>query len=193
MAKRCGSSYYLLQTGLYPSPTYRDTAAMRRNGEYQSLKKINCDALIAAGFVQLRESYMRRNPVSYQIIVPLQNLKKVFFKSSTIKTSKEPPKKRVLLQVLFDYHTLLLMLGTAGLLAFWRHASLLPVALFSGFICLIISSVICSMKMRYLMQADVLLIVPAAALIGCFLDHWLSAYKIGLPTSRYVNLYRQIL
>ena len=171
LTRQCGFSFYLTRTVMLYQPEYRDTLAMRRHAEYQARKRGNCAPQISVGFTQLRKSYQQRHPVAYFFQVPLQNLSKAFFKSNTAQASMEPVTgKMVAMRLLFGYRSLLVLLGVAGLLVFRHRRGLWPVALFFGFMYLFISFIMRGLEMRYLIQADAVLLVPASALLGLGLD-----------------------
>lgn len=179
LARTCGSGFYVRR--VTTQPVYRDTAAMLHNPEYRRFHFANCNSAISAGFSALEQRYAERHPWKYRFSVPLQNLRKGFFKSDTIASHRETGDSHaLLLRVLFGYRTLLLLLGLAGL---WRHwkLRLLPVALFFIFMYLFISFFLRGLEMRYLLQADAALLVPAALLLGHWLDRWLPAVRPAAP------------
>jgi hypothetical protein len=166
LARRCGTSFYLYRTKLYATPQYFDVAAMRANKEYQQ----NCNTEISAGFMALKTEFARRHPARYWLQVPGQNLAKAFFKNSKTREQGSVGARQLLISVLFGYRTLLLLLAVVGFVVFRRNLGLLPPLLFFGFMYLFISFIMRNMEMRYLLQADVLSLVPAAGLLGYWLD-----------------------
>lgn len=171
-ANDCGSSFYLYKN--FAKIHYDDAQSMRRNQDYT----VECNAEIQQGFDQLRLSYKRRNPIEYYTKVPLENLFKVFFKSGT-QAADGRSKKQLLLAVVFGYRSLLLILGVIGLIAYRKIEGIQPIFTFWVFIVVFLCWYFRQLEMRYLLQADVLLILPAALLIG----QWLSQYR-GLTKLR---------
>ena len=152
LAARCGGSFHLRRLDTHD---YRLVLPARFR---------NCNPQIAAGFDSLRQSYVRRQPLNYAVAVPLANLRKAFFKSATIHEGTSAAKTLVQ-RGLFAYRTLLLLLGVAGAILGWRQRQLWPVIVLFGFLYLYISFCFRSLEMRYLLQADVLLLLPAAGLL----------------------------
>ncbi len=164
-ARQCGSSFYLYRTGLYASAQYRNVALMRANQEYQN----NCNNEISIGFEQLKTEFVRQHPVRYWTQVPVQNLSKAFFKRSANRISSGGA-KQLLISGLFTYRTLLLLLAVVGVLVSYRQRDMLPVVAYFGFMYLFISFVMRNMEMRYLLQADVMSLIPAASALGYWFD-----------------------
>jgi hypothetical protein len=171
-ASDCGSSFYLYKN--LAKINYGDVQAMRQNQDYT----VECNTEIQQGFDQLRLSYKRRNPIAYYTKVPLENLFKVFFKSGIQATNGES-KKQLLLATVFGYRSLLLILGVIGLIVYRKAEGIQPIFTFWVFIVVFLCWYFRQLEMRYLLQADVLLILPAALLMG----QWLSQYR-GLTKLR---------
>lgn len=181
LARTCGLGFYVQRTVLNVQPIYRDTAAMLRNPEYRRYHFANCNAEISTGFLALERHYAVRHPWKYYFAVPLQNLRKAFFKSATIAAQQGATQEHpVLLRALFGYRTVLLLLSLAGLGWHWQFR-LLPLAAFFGFMYLFISFFLRGLEMRYLLQADAVLLVPAALLLGPWLDRWLPGQRLPPP------------
>ena len=164
----CGSSFYIYKhIGEPPPPGYHD---IRETQDYL----VECNDDIERGFEQLRASFKQRHPVVYYTRVPLQNLEKAFFKSAR-QGSGGVEKAQLVQTVLFGYRSALLLLGVLGLLVYRRTPGLWP--LFGLWACLLVF--MCEfyrqLEMRYLLQTDVLLLLPAALLLA----RWLAASKLG--------------
>jgi len=157
LAARCGSSFHLRRID-------SDDFARSQPPYFTS-----CNPQVAAGFDSLRRSYLERHPVRYYTAVPLANLAKAFFKSATVHPANSAL-RRLGQRLLFGYRSALLLLGLAALLIERRCALFWLVGAYSGFIYLFISFVFRSLEMRYLLQADVLLLLPAAWLLGRVLE-----------------------
>ncbi|MBD2721555.1 glycosyltransferase family protein [Hymenobacter armeniacus] len=128
-----------------------------------------CDAEIEATFVRLKASYVARHPVRYWLGVPAQNLAKAFFKATKATKNEQPGTriaKALLTRGLFAWRSLLVVLGFAGLLRYHRQRGTWPVAFFVGFMYLFMCVLVRKLEMRYLLQADALLLVPAALMLG---------------------------
>lgn len=163
LAARCGSSFHLRRL---------DTQEMRF---VQPDRFRNCNAQIAAGFDSLRHSYIRRHPGRYLLVVPTANLVKGLFKSQLIHPAASPY-RQLLIRTLFACRSGLLLLGLAGLWVGRRKPLFWPIAAYFAFIYLYVSFGFRSLEIRYLLQADVLLLLPAA---------WLASLVVkprtGLP------------
>lgn len=173
LAHDCGSSFRLFQ--LYPMPT---AVGFSANEERNALRH-NCNTEIEAIFTQLKASYIARHPVRYWFDVPTQNLGRALFKSATTPPANEPPVSWPMMlfrRSLFVWRSLLVVLGMAGLVYYRRQ--LWPVATFVGFMYFFICVVGRALEMRYLLQADALLLVPATLLLGA-VAAWLPAKKTG--------------
>lgn len=156
---------------------YRDTAFMMHDSTYLFYRNHNCNAAISSGFTQLKASYYRRNQVAYWLNVPSKNLIKAFFKSSTA-VPVSGGIRALALRGLFGYRTLLLLLGVAGLFLYRKERDLWPVAIYSGAIVLFICFIMRGLEMRYLLQADVLMLLPAALVLGRLTDRlWARRFR----------------
>lgn len=158
-ANECGSSFIVYRFGK-PSPAYEHP------GRYQSdANAVNCNAQVSVGFAQLRASFKQHHPLQYYAKVPLENLYKVFFKSGT-QSADGTTRKQLLTGLLFGYRSLLLLLGVIGLLVFRQLGAIKLIALFWGCIMLFICLYFRQVEMRYILQADVLLLIPATLLLS---------------------------
>ncbi|GAB3869745.1 hypothetical protein GCM10028824_17280 [Hymenobacter segetis] len=170
-ARQCGSGFWVLRSGAGNGTRYRNAAAMRADTAYQRHHFQHCNAEIGAGFQALRQQFMAEHPVRFCFDVPLQNLRKALFKSSLTTDQALAPRPALpytgLLRLLLGYRTALLLLGWGGLLVLkgQRNARWLVAAVAGGlyfYICFLYRG----LEMRYLLQADVLLLVPAALWLG---------------------------
>lgn len=143
----------------------------------------NCSEEAARLFNELRANQIKYNPVNFYLILPLQNLKKALFKSE-LGESKSLARK--LGGILFFYRTFLLILGIIGLVMMLRDRFTIPIAMLIGsfFVALYFylsfgTSPQCrNIEMRYLLQPDVLMLLPAAFLLSKlrFLDSILNKF-----------------
>lgn len=124
----------------------------------------DCDAEVAAGFDELRRSYASRHPIRTWIVVPALNLRKAAFKLDLERVWEGPSLSGYLTRAMFLWRSLWVLLGLAGIVAFWRRPVVLAVAMVSLPTYLAITGVFRQVEMRYLIQADVLLLLPAALL-----------------------------
>lgn len=166
LAKRCGSSFYLFRKGIYGKAEYFDIAAMKSNKEYQQ----NCNAEISEGFTKLKKNFMQQHPIRYLLQVPGANLYKALFKNSRIRDQHTNGGKQLLLVALFSYRTMVLIIGIIGFIVFWRKQDMLPALLVFCFMYFFITSITRSLEMRYLLHSDILALIPAAGLLGLWLD-----------------------
>jgi hypothetical protein len=179
-ANECGSSFYIYKHGI-------DFASETVNPLLQSQDyTVECNEEIRRGFDQLRESFKARNPVAYYTRVPLQNLYKVFFKSGLESGSKNGAgnlKLQLIMTAVFGYRTILLILGVIGLVIYRRVMGLQPIIAFWVFIVVFLCFYFRQLEMRYLIQADVLLLVPAALLLDKWISRWPRVQRLILPNS----------
>lgn len=165
-----GSKNEIEERSIYA--VYRDTAFMMHDSTYLFYRNHNCNAAISSGFKQLKASYYRRNPTAYWLNVPSKNLFKAFFKSSTA-APVSGGIRALAVRGLFGYRTLLLLLGVAGLFLYRKEPGLWPVAIYAGAIVLFVCFIMRGLEMRYLLQADVLMLLPAALVLGRLADRLL--------------------
>ena len=193
------STYWLQQVLTNPKPAFPSTAFASPQEQQQAQVLVDkavtcgssfrlylhqplkageaaCDEEVSQGFENLRQSFKQRNPLTYYTRVPLQNLYKVFFKSGTQERSGIT-KKNFLLTVVFGYRTVLVLLGLAGLVVFRRQPGLKPILMYWVFIIVFICWQFRQLEMRYILQADVLLLVPAVMLLSKWLLPYFSRIK----------------
>lgn len=180
LARACGSSFYLYRNKIYGTAIYRNVAAMRSNQAYQQ----NCNAEISRIFEALRLSYIRRHPVLYWVNVPAHDVYKALFKSNKNATSGSTNAERIktlLIRALFAWRSLLVILGFIGVLMFRRNRKLWPAVLFVGFMYVFLCFIMRNLEMRYLLQADAVLLLPAAMLLGELVDRLLDRPSAQIP------------
>lgn len=134
-----------------------------------NLRYHNCNQLVSNGFIRLRQSFVRRHPVRALVDVPLQNLQKIVFKSQLKAGGGAQNIAQKLITLLFAWRSLLVVLGLLGVWKFRKETALLPGVLFVGVIYGYMAIIFRTMEMRYLLQADVILLVPAALLLAGWL------------------------
>jgi hypothetical protein len=145
----------------------------------------DCTNEVAALWKELRTSVKKKEPLCYYLLVPLSNLKKALFKIHLIQSFNRPDKDpliNTLVMLLFLMRTILLLCGCLGILLLLlnkNHNTFNYFAIkFIGIYALMLYFYLCfvyrDMDMRYLLPADVLLIIPAAF----FIDRvWSKFYK----------------
>jgi Gpi18-like mannosyltransferase len=128
----------------------------------------SCDTLIDRIFTSLYIKQKTKNPINYWIKVPFRNLSKCFFKVTLYETRNKMVK--IISTTLFLLRTALIFLGLAGLFVAFRKRSLRKrlLIIVSGFMVVwyfYLSFFLRNIEMRFLLQCDVLLLIPAAYLL----------------------------
>ncbi len=148
LSRNCGTGFYF-----------------RKNKAPYPENSPNCNSTIAAGFTKLKTSYKKNHPIAYYFKIPLLNLQKAFFKSNI-----EKPKKGFvdfIVRSFFATRSILLVLGVLYLFyAVRKKIALLPILLYFLFIYPFICFYLRSLEMRYIIHADVLLLIPAGILLA---------------------------
>ena len=132
------------------------------------------DTIIVNNFELLRQHQIQYNSFHYWFVLPLENLKKCFFKLDLLSSKNQLIIMAVAL--IFSFRTLIIFLGIAGSVYFFRQRKLSVIApnlLFFSLWYLSISAgdphLLRNVEMRYLIQCDTLLIIPAAYLLhSCY-------------------------
>ncbi len=130
----------------------------------------DCSAEVASLFNELRQNQIKQHPYNFYIHVPLQNLKKALFKSALQDSSNWT---RKLGGLLFYYRSLLIFLGLVGLLVMsgqkenWSWVSLIGgfFVILYIYLCFGTSPQCRNIEIRYFLQPDILLLIPAAYVI----------------------------
>ncbi|TGE25630.1 hypothetical protein E5K00_10695 [Hymenobacter aquaticus] len=180
LSRSCASSFHVRMQLQRPDPR-AGQASLQGLDQYRkaqfanTLRHHNCNAQVSAGYDRLRESYLQRHPWKGRIAVPLQNLQKVLFKNQL----KPGPDGQVsmaqrLSGVLFIWRSVLLAFGLLGAWRYRKVAGLWPGLAFSAIIFVYMAIIFRSMEMRYLLQADVVMLVPAALIIASWLPRRLQ-------------------
>ncbi len=125
--------------------------------------KEDCNNEIVSIFEQLRKNQIRAFPFNFFIWVPLQNLGKTIFKSN-LNNEPESGLAKHLTRILFLYRTLLIISGLAGLgvLIKKKHQFGWFIMVFWFLVYFYIAFVNRNVEMRYLLHADILLLIPAS-------------------------------
>jgi hypothetical protein len=132
---------------------------------YRMPDSLSCNKEISDIFSELREKQISKYPIDYKLWVPLGNLKTALLKTSLHYSSNTLI--RVIAVSLFVLRTVLLLLGLIGLffmirrrIFFWSVITGLFVLLYY-YVCFVTRNI----EMRYLLPADILMLIPAAFLI----------------------------
>ncbi len=136
-----------------------------RTWQYKTTDTVLCTDEVANKFNTLRQQYKNNFPIRYHFSVPLQNLKKFFFKSS-LTTHRS---SSAMTKVLFGLRTVLIAVSLLGLILFWRK-EIAPIIFFVAFMLLFICFYVRQLEMRYLLQAEVLLFIFSGPCIGFVLQ-----------------------
>jgi hypothetical protein len=132
-----------------------------------------CDVELAKTFKLLRDNQIKYNAYHYWVTLPLENLKKCFFKSE-LSNAKDKSMILKLVPIVFLYRTILLLIGLfAGIWMVLKFKENRKYLLFIilGFtswyllICFGSMPQLRNIEMRYLLPVDVLLIIPVALII----------------------------
>lgn len=143
--------------------------------------KTNCNQEIAKGFNDIVEANKKDNPIKYYTLVPLQNFKKALFKNelNSFSTSNISNYKKNIIKIIFAYRSVISLCSVICLILITKQIQLLPVISFIscmyGFICIYYRQV----EMRYLIQADVLMIILASISIMYFFNKLKLSIRIS--------------
>lgn len=139
----------------------RGTRAWARMGEVEN----DCTDDVAEKLRAMSAKLIRRQPLRTWVVVPLQNLSKILFKSS-LSDERATTERKTMARVAFSWRTLLLVLGCLGLAFDWQNRRTWTFVAPALGLYLAMAFVIRGIQMRYLLQADVLMLIPAAALLS---------------------------
>jgi hypothetical protein len=128
---------------------------------------------VARLFNELRENQIKYNPFNFYVKVPLKNLQKALFK---VKLSDNDSIARKLGSYLLYYRTILIFIGMIGVFFLFKSRVTIPIGVFVSLFFAMLYIYLCAgtspqcrnIEMRYFLQADVLMIIPAAFLIARF-------------------------
>lgn len=139
--RSCGSSFYYWR-------------------EYTPYTGINCNDEIERGFNKLRHSFIERNRFHYYVKIPFTTLYRAVFKMGTAENSSS------INLLLFSFRILSLLIGFIGSIFFIVYnRKLLLLVVYPVFWYLFLSFNHMQFEIRYLLQADVLLIIIAVLFV----------------------------
>jgi len=123
-----------------------------------------CDSIVYY-FSKLRTNQIKAHPFHYKIIIPLQNLRKALFKTSMVNEKKGI--FGLAITMLFLYRSLLILIGFIGVYLMLRKKNLygLFIFLFFAVVYYYICFTVRNIEMRYFLNNDILMLVPAAWVI----------------------------
>lgn len=150
---------------------------------YKTFTGVNCNSYVARGFDSLKNDFIKRYPTKYYLEVPFLNVIKALFKSGL---SKEPTSTwaSLLFNILFGWRTLFVLLGCIGFYFMPRSIVGFVVCAFPLFMYVFICYFIRQVEMRYLLQADVVLLIPAFYLINLLISKFLIKKQNSGPFKR---------
>jgi hypothetical protein len=158
LCRKCGTGFSYFMTYRIPGKDIVD--------------EDNCDAEIAARFNALREKQVKNNAFHYYIEVPLGNLRKCFFKSYVYKSIPELANK--ISVVILTLRTILIFAGLLSLYFMFRSRQYQFIAfIIAGFSLswyFYLSFIYRNIEIRYLLPADVLLLLPCVWMTGRMMD-----------------------
>lgn len=133
----------------------------------------SCSKEISMVFHELQQNQIKYNWWNVYLWVPLSNLKKCFFKSGLYKPSNAIV--NMFTTILFGFRSVLILLGLFGIVLFLKVNRKLPslflmILFFLMFSYLSLSFIYRNMEMRFLIQPDLLLLIPAAYVFTYFIE-----------------------
>lgn len=148
LAQHCGSSFIVWQRG----------------AEWEH-KNHSCDhtALISRGFDLLQRNYKMNHPFVYYIKIPFLNLKKAFFKSSL---KNKHHVNTALFGVVMIFRSLVLFTGLFACFVSWKNDYFKMSFIFFFVMYFLVSFILRQVEIRYLFQADVLMLIAATSFVA---------------------------
>lgn len=146
LSRTCGTGFYNWKT-------------------YEKYKGESCNKEISEGFISLKKSFIKNHPVTFFIKMPLINLSKALFKTTLTSEEGMTGTKKLAVRTLFIYRSLLILLGICAVFLLpkkWRWVYVF----FPLFMYLYISGYLRQIEMRYLLQADIVMIIIAGVTVG---------------------------
>lgn len=160
--RTCGTgfSYFKYHAGLINSVIPKDSS---------------CDRDIELNFKKLTQSQKAHNKLNSFLITPLGNLKKALFKFQLY--GNKSPLVKLSAAILFISRTILIFLGLTIILLNYKRKYFNPdfgsaVLIYSLLWYLFLSFIYRNMEIRYLLQCDILLLIPSAFI----LEKWSSNF-----------------
>jgi hypothetical protein len=142
---------------------------------------LSCNDSIVYYFNTLRKRQIEANPFNYYVKIPLNNFSKALFKTSYVKEKRSMIS--LIGNLLFVYRSLLLIMGLIGVFIMMWKKNLLAyvIFIFWGTVYFYLCFVTRNLEMRYFLNNDVLMLIPAAFLINYVLDFFKNKKSIKNP------------
>lgn len=134
------------------------------NNEHIPKNKNRCDKEIYDEFMEMTNKVKSEYPFEYYFKVPLSNIKKAFFKSGTANNTSS------FVKLIFLIRTLFVILGFIGIILVLKKIDFLTFYFYPVFMYFFICVIIRQLEMRYLLQADVVLILFSSVTIYTIWD-----------------------
>ena len=160
-ARECGTGFYTWRAGQHYS------------------RPDNCNTELAVGFTALENSYKQRHPFRYRAYVPLLNLKKAFFKNQFLQGGGS-----WFVSLVFCYRSALLLISLWGAFLLRHRQISWLLSFFFCFMYLFICVAIRQLEMRYLIQADAIILCFAGVPLVWLFDRVKGRQKAALPVPR---------
>jgi hypothetical protein len=120
-----------------------------------------CTDEIEAEFKDLKSDYIRRHPMRWAFEVPLKNLWKILFKNDLTRE-----KASLTTRLAFAARSILLVMGLVGIIRFRRNETIVLITAWAIAVYIFMAFAMRGVQIRYLLQADVIMLIPASALIA---------------------------
>jgi 4-amino-4-deoxy-L-arabinose transferase-like glycosyltransferase len=148
LAQTCGTSFVTWQ---------------RLSPEEHLKRTCNRNILISQSFGLLKESYRKRHSFQYYVSVPLQNLRKALFKFSLLNPNRVSP---WIFKTMMLCRSFLLGLGLLACFIYRKNNFFLMCLTYFLVIYLFMCFILRQIEMRYLYEADVLMLICASVLVA---------------------------
>jgi hypothetical protein len=142
---------------------------------------LSCNDSIVYYFNTLRKRQIEANPFHYYVKLPMNNFGKAMFKTSFVKENRGLIS--LIGNLLFAYRSLLLVLGLIGVFVMMWRKNMLAYVMFIFWVTVYfyLCFVSRNLEMRYFLNNDVLMLIPAAFLINYILDYFKNKRAIKNP------------
>jgi hypothetical protein len=128
--------------------------------------KCNYDKLIGRGFDVLRNNYIKTHPFVFFIKIPIENLGKAFFKNSLTNSGS---KVDGIFAIMMIFRSVFLLTGILACLLYWENDYFKMSFIYFWVMYIFICGVFRQVEMRYVLPADVVMLVASCCLIGKYL------------------------
>lgn len=140
----------------------------------------SCSEEISILFNELTQNQKQYNKWNYYLWVPLGNLKKCLFKSGLYNPSSRLV--NLFSTLLFGFRSILILIGFSGVLFYFQRNKKIPILfnlilLYFVFSYLSLSFVYRNIEMRFLLPADILMLIPAAYFFNFLIEKYFLKKK----------------